>query len=63
MTEAEKPPCKFIPNYNQRVLISAKCACGTKFPSPQDQKSNDAHYRDLYDKHRAERYARPVPQD
>ncbi len=61
MTEAEKPPCKFIPNYKERVLISAKCACGVKFPpaTPPPQ-SNETYYRDLYDKHRAERYARPV---
>jgi hypothetical protein len=57
MTEVEKPQCKFLPNYHQRVLMSAKCACGAKFAPPEDPKnSNDTYFRDLYDKHRAERY-------
>jgi hypothetical protein len=61
MSEETKPSCKFMPNYNQRVLISAKCACGVKFTPPQDPKlSNESHFRDQYDKHRSERYARPT---
>ena len=58
MTVTEKPACKFQPNYIQRVLSSAKCACGERFAPPQNpNQSKEIYFRDQYDKHRAERYS------
>jgi hypothetical protein len=60
MEEEQRIECKFLPNYNRRVLVSAKCACGVRFDPPKgDAVAREKFFRDQYDEHRKARYARP----